>query len=256
LIPFKVVIPARYASTRLPGKPLLPLAGRPMVVHVCERAADAGADEVIVATDDRRIAEAVDTAGYVPLLTATHHASGTDRIAEVAEARGWADEAIVVNLQGDEPLMRSVMVAQVASDLAAHPDAAIATLATPIRESGQLADPNVVKVVCDQAGYACYFSRAPIPWHRDAFGAGIDALPEPGTYLRHVGLYAYRAGFLRRFVSWGACGLERTESLEQLRALWHGERIRVSVVSESPGAGVDTPEDVQRVERMLAGQAG
>lgn len=253
---FKVVIPARFASTRLPGKPLLPLAGRPMVVHVCECAAAAGAEEVTVATDDQRIVDAVTKAGYEAVLTAAHHASGTDRIAEVASRRGWSDDVLVVNLQGDEPLMPPELVGRVASDLAAHDDAAIATVATPIHEHRQLFDPNVVKVVLDAQGYAGYFSRAPIPWHRDEFLRGATILPAGIPYLRHLGLYAYRVGFLGRFVTWEPSVTEQAESLEQLRALWHGERIHVIVVTEPPGQGVDTQEDVERVERILRTQTG
>jgi 3-deoxy-manno-octulosonate cytidylyltransferase (CMP-KDO synthetase) len=225
-----------------------------MVLHVCERAAAAGAEEVIVATDDQRIADAVGHAGYGALLTAVEHASGTDRIAEVAAVRGWPEDALVVNLQGDEPLMPPALVGRVAADLADHDDAAIATIATPIHAHQQLFDPHVVKVVLDADGYAGYFSRAPIPWHRDEFLRGTTTLPAGVPYLRHLGLYAYRAGFLRRFVTWEPSVLERAESLEQLRALWHGERIHVTVVAEPPGQGVDTPDDVERVERILRAQ--
>jgi 3-deoxy-manno-octulosonate cytidylyltransferase (CMP-KDO synthetase) len=253
---FKVVIPARFASSRLPGKPLVPLAGRPMVLHVAERAAEAGAEEVIVATDDPRIAETVTRAGFAVGMTASHHPSGTDRIAEVVRRHGWPDDSVVVNLQGDEPLMPPSLIRQVAADLASHSRAVIATLATPILDRDILFDPHAVKVVRDAAGYACYFSRAPIPWHRDEFLRDTTRLPAGVDFLRHIGLYAYRAGFVQRFVDWPPAPLEAAESLEQLRALWHGEPIHVSIVAEPPGHGVDTPDDVRRVEQILLGQRG
>ena len=251
---FKVVIPARYASTRLPGKPLVELAGRAMILHVIDRAKEAGAGEVIVATDDGRVADAVARAGCPVEMTAAYHQSGTDRIAEVVSNQGWPADTLVVNLQGDEPLIPPSLVSQVAEDLATHEAAAIATLATPIDDRDLLFDPHVVKVVLDGAGYARYFSRAPIPWHRDEFLRDTTHLPAGVAFLRHIGLYAYRAGFLQRFVQWSPEPLELAESLEQLRALWHGEAIHVSVVREPPGHGVDTPDDVRRVEQILMGQ--
>lgn len=253
MIAFKVVIPARYGSTRLPGKPLRLLAGKSMVLHVCDRAMASGAEEICVATDDERIHSEVSAAGYPVMLTAPDHASGTDRIAEVARKKGWLEDTLVVNLQGDEPMMPADLIRRVAEDLAAHEDASIATLATPITARSDVFDPNQVKVVLDEAGYAAYFSRAPIPWHRDSFTDDRAAgLPESVTYLRHIGLYAYRVGFLRRFVQWPPALIERTESLEQLRALWHRERIHVSVTQRPPPHGVDTPQDVERMERLLA----
>lgn len=252
---FKVVIPARYGSTRLPGKPLRVLAGKPMVLHVCDRAAASGADDVVVATDDERIVAEVRDAGFEALMTAADHTSGTDRIAEVAETRGWPDEAVVVNLQGDEPLMPPMLVRRVAQDLALHPDASVATVATPFADRRALFDPNQVKVVLNADGFAGYFSRAPIPWHRDEFAGSGSVLPAGTPFLRHVGLYAYRVGFLHRFMGWEPAPTECAESLEQLRALWHGERIHVSVTDDPPPAGVDTPEDVARIELVLQDQS-
>lgn len=248
---FKVVIPARYASTRLPGKPLLEIAGKPMIQHVCERAGASGAEEVVVATDDQRIAEAVRGLGFEVCMTSSVHHSGTERIAEVVERLGWPEESIVVNLQGDEPAMPAALLAQVAHDMEAHPDAVVTTLSTPILEREVLFDPHVVKVVSDGAGYALYFSRAPIPWHRDEFLHPDQPLPDNGMFARHIGLYAYRAGFLVRYVAWPPSPLERAESLEQLRVLWHGARIHVSGAVEVPGHGVDTADDLKRVEAAL-----
>jgi len=251
---FRVVIPARYASTRLPGKPLADIGGRPMLAHVWQRAVESGAEQIVVATDDARIEAAARGFGAEVCLTRPDHQSGTDRIAEVAARHRWPDDAIVVNLQGDEPTLPPGLLRQVAAALTAHPDAAIATLAVPIAQRAELFDPNVVKVVADHAGYALYFSRAPIPWHRDSFPGGEGALPAGVAYWRHLGIYAYRAGFLARFVGWPPAPVEQCEALEQLRALWQGERIHVSLAREQPGAGVDTPEDLERVRRVLAGQ--
>jgi 3-deoxy-manno-octulosonate cytidylyltransferase (CMP-KDO synthetase) len=248
---FNVVIPARFASTRLPGKPLADLAGRPMIEHVWRQAVASGAAAVVVATDDARIEAVARAFGAAVSLTRTDHRSGTDRIAEVAEQLAWADDAIVVNLQGDEPTMPPALLRQVAGELAAHPDAALATLGVPITCRDELFDPNVVKAVTDRDGWALYFSRAPIPWHRDSFPDAVTLPPEV-SFLRHLGLYAYRAGFLRQFVGWAPAPLEACESLEQLRALWHGARIRLAVACEAPGPGVDTPEDLERVRRSHA----
>lgn len=248
---FRVVIPARYASTRLPGKPLAQIAGRPMLQHVWQRALESGAREIVIATDDARVESAARAFGAEVCLTSPSHQSGTDRITEVAERYGWPDEAIVVNLQGDEPTMPPALLRQVAEALAAHPDAAIATLAVPMRGREELFDPNVVKVVADRAGHALYFSRAPIPWHRGSFPDTTGALPPGVDYWRHLGIYAYRAGFLRRFVDWPPAAVEQCEALEQLRALWQGERIHVGLAAETPGTGVDTPEDLERVRRLL-----
>lgn len=252
---FKVVIPARYASTRLPGKPLLELAGRPMIEHVYRRAVESGAGEVVVATDDQRIADCVEDFGGQFCLTATTHRSGTDRIAEVAERLGWADDTIIVNLQGDEPAMPAELLRQVAEDMAIHTDAVVTTLSAALTDKALLFDPNVVKVVTDAAGYALYFSRAPIPWHRDEFVHEERPLPQESGFFRHIGLYAYRAGFLEQYVNWPPAPLEEAESLEQLRVLWHGSRIHVSQAHVEPGHGVDTAEDLQRAAIALSQSA-
>ncbi|AEF22849.1 3-deoxy-manno-octulosonate cytidylyltransferase [Pseudomonas fulva] len=248
---FTVVIPARYASTRLPGKPLQDIAGKPMVQHVWEQACKSGATQVVVATDDARIVEACKGFGAEVLLTRVDHNSGTDRLAEVAAALGLAADAIVVNVQGDEPLVPPSIIDQVAANLAGNPQAGIATLAEPIEDVAALFNPNVVKVASDLNGLALTFSRAPLPWARDAFAADRDALPAGVPYRRHIGIYAYRTGFLQDFVAWGPCWLENTECLEQLRALWHGVRIHVADALEAPPAGVDTQEDLDRVRRLL-----
>jgi 3-deoxy-manno-octulosonate cytidylyltransferase (CMP-KDO synthetase) len=238
---FHVIIPARYASSRFPGKPLADLGGRPMIARVCERAAASGAAGVHVATDDERIAAAVRAAGYAALLTRADHPSGTDRIAEAARQLGLGAEEVVVNLQGDEPLMDPQLVREVAAALGRDPDAAIATACHPLREAAERANPNVVKVVLDARHRALYFSRAPIPHPR-----------EPGgRWLRHAGLYAYRVGFLVEFAALEASPLEKTEALEQLRALWHGYRVAVVVSEREIPPGVDTPEDLEAVRRML-----
>ena len=249
---FTVVIPARYGSSRLPGKPLAEIAGRPMIQHVHERAMASGAAEVIVATDDERIAQAVAAFGGRALMTDPGHPSGSDRVAEVVGRLGLDDAAVVVNLQGDEPLMPATLIAQVAGDLERRPEIGMATLCVPIATTAELFDPHVVKVVMDREGYALYFSRAVIPWDREAFAVTTEALPEDAIHYRHVGLYAYRAGFIREYVAWPACDLERMESLEQLRVLWHGRRIHVAVATETPGPAVDTEADLQQVARILA----
>lgn len=247
---FKIVIPARHGSTRLPGKPLLPIAGRPMIVHVCERALEAGS-EVYLATDNARIRDAVAALPVRTVMTRPDHASGTERIAEVADKLGWSDEDIVVNLQGDEPLMRPDLIRRLAEALAGQGKAGAATLAAPIRNPAEVFDPSAVKTVVDRNGYALYFSRAPIPWHRASFDRSEVPLPEDFPWLRHIGIYAYSAGFLRRYVAWPASPLEAVEALEQLRILWHGERIRVLTVDEAPEAGVDTEADWRRVDGIL-----
>jgi len=247
---FRVVIPARYASSRLPGKPLADIGGRPMVLHVLERALQAGAESVTVATDDVRVQRVVEAAGYQALLTSPDHQSGTERLVEVAETLDWPDDALVVNVQGDEPLIDPALIREAARQLVLHDDAVMATLAHPIHDHADFVNPNVVKVVPDEAGYALYFSRAPIPWPRDAFSAR-QPMPHESGALRHIGLYAYRAGFLRIYASLGRSPLERHEMLEQLRVLWHGYRISLGVTPIAPAPGVDTPEDLERVRALF-----
>ncbi|MDO8938277.1 MAG: 3-deoxy-manno-octulosonate cytidylyltransferase [Methylicorpusculum sp.] len=248
---FKVVIPARYGSTRLPGKPLLSIAGKPMIVHVCERAQEAGADEVVVATDDTRIVDAVTRLGIKAVMTRPDHQSGTERIAEVAALAGWSGDTVVVNLQGDEPLIPPQYIRDAAYALAAQNHAGIATLAARIDDSDEIFNPNSVKVVLDKAGYALYFSRAPIPWDRAHFGAESKSMPVDSLYLRHIGLYAYTVNFLNRYCGWEASPIEAIESLEQLRILWHGDAVLVKTVDKTPEAGVDTEADLLRVEKAL-----
>ena len=248
---FVVAIPARYASQRLPGKPLLPIAGTPMVVHVVRRALAAGADEVVVATDDQRIARALAGSGVEVVMTRADHASGSDRLAECAVLRAWSDDTIVVNLQGDEPLAPVSGIRAVAATLASN-NAPMATLAVPLHDSAELFDPNVVKVVRDVRGNALYFSRAPLPWPRDAFAVDQDQLPDNVPFLRHIGIYAYRAGFLAQLAKLPRTPMETAESLEQLRALEHGHAIAVGLAPEPFPGGVDTPADLARVEAWLA----
>ncbi len=243
---FRIVIPARYASTRLPGKPLLPIAGRPMVEHVWRRALDTGASEVLIATDDDRIASVARAFGADVVMTSADHPSGTDRLAEVARSRHWADDAVIVNVQGDEPLLPPANVIQVAELLAAHPQAAIATLKTPINDADDFQDPNVVKVVSDLHERALYFSRAPIPWPRDA-----ERISSRAQAWRHIGLYAYRVGPLKQLANLAPSALEMTERLEQLRALENGLLIMIATAREVPGPGVDTPDDLVRVAALV-----
>lgn len=251
-LPFKVVIPARYASTRLPAKPLLDLGGKPMVVRVAERAALSGAEEVWVATDHPEVFAAARAHGVNVLMTRPDHPTGTDRLAEVVGLRGWNAESIVVNVQGDEPLIEPEVIARTAHQLAAS-GAAIATVAHPISEAADFFNPNVVKVVCRVDGDAAYFSRAPIPYARDHFALenGGETLPAGFPACRHVGLYAYRASFLQAYAGLAMAPTERFESLEQLRALWHGYRISVLLVGAAPAPGVDTPEDAERMRKLF-----
>ncbi|MFK8041477.1 3-deoxy-manno-octulosonate cytidylyltransferase [Congregibacter sp.] len=242
---FVVVIPARYASTRLPGKPLSDIAGKTMVQHVWERARTSAASQVVVATDDERIQDACSAFGAQCLMTRTDHASGTDRLAEVAGQLSLSDDQIVVNVQGDEPLIPSATIDQVASNLAKNASASIATLCEAITDVDVLCDPNAVKVVFDANGRGLYFSRATIPWPRDyQWESGV--MPE-GEWFRHIGLYGYRAGFLKRYTQWDPTPMEKKESLEQLRALYHGEEIHVEVACAPVPGGIDTPEDLGRV---------
>ena len=249
---FRVVIPARYAATRLPGKALMPLAGKPIVQWVYERANAAGAQEVLIATDDDLIVSAAHSFGAEAVMTAAAHASGTDRIAEVARARGWAPASVVVNVQGDEPLMPAALIQQVAALLARHAHADIATLASPITEVGEFLDPNTVKVVTDGAGRALYFSRAPIPWNRDGAPAGLASQRDLSGARRHIGIYAYRVAALLRLAALPVSALEASEKLEQLRALEDGFDIRVGDAVERPGPDVNTLADLERVRAQIA----
>lgn len=249
---FSVIIPARYASSRFPGKPLADLCGKPMVVHVAEQARASGAAEVVVATDHPGIAKAVAKHGFAAMITRKDHESGTDRIAEVAARRRLRPGTIIVNVQGDEPLIEPALIREVAATLARHRAAKMATACHPIRDARELANPNVVKVVLDRAGYALYFSRAPIPYARDAFARGIRKVPPRLPVYRHLGIYAYRAAFLKTFTRLEPVAIERAEALEQLRALAYGHRIAVTVTRRSPHPGVDTPADLRRARRALA----
>lgn len=250
---YTIVIPARYASSRLPGKPLLELAGKSMLQRVWERASVSRAERVLVATDDERIHDAATGFGAEVLLTRDDHASGTDRLSEVIEILDLTNEEIVVNVQGDEPLIPPDVIDQVADNLAAEPEASIATLCEAIEDPGQLRNPNVVKVVTDARGMALYFSRACIPWPR-AYDWSSASMPE-GEWYRHIGLYAYRAGFLRRYTAWEAAPPETSESLEQLRALYAGEKIHVATACATVPAGVDTLADLEALRARLARHA-
>ena len=250
---FKVVIPARFASSRLPGKPLLDIAGKPMIAHVYERACLSAATEVVVATDDARIEAAMQAFGARVVMTSAEHPSGTDRLQEVVKKLGWADDEIVVNVQGDEPLIPPSVINQVAANLAQANGAGIATLAEPLTDAVQLFNPNIVKLVRDINDYALYFSRAPMPWARDLFAKDQSALPDIPLYYRHLGIYAYRVRFLHDYVSWPPSALEQVEALEQLRALYHGVKIHVAVTAEELPPGVDTQADLDRVRALLAG---
>ena len=249
---FRVVVPARRAATRLPDKPLRLLGGEPLVRRVARRALECGAEEVLVAVDDPEVAAVLEGLPVRAVMTSPRHRSGTERIAEVAGREGWPDGTIVVNVQGDEPFLPPSLPQQAAEALAARPEADVATLCTPLLDGPELADPHVVKVVLDAQGFALYFSRAPVPWHREGFAEGVPPLLPAGCpWWRHVGLYAYRAGFLRRYAGWGPAPVEQAEALEQLRALWHGARIYVDEARELPGPGIDTEADLLRAEAIL-----
>lgn len=243
-----LVIPSRFGSTRLPGKPLRLIAGKPMIQHVYERAAKSSFETIIIATEDEKIEACCIEFGATVCMTAKDHETGSDRLAEVVKRYGWSDDTIVVNLQGDEPLTPIENLYQVADNLAANTVADIATLATPLLDDEEYTNPNVVKVVADKKGLALYFSRAPIPFQRDV---GIAS-----TYFaqRHIGIYAYRASFLKAFAKMETCPLEDLEKLEQLRAMWYGSRIHVDVAKEIPGHGVDTEEDLIAVEKVILSQ--
>lgn len=250
---FTVIIPARFASTRLPGKPLADILGKPMIIHVLEQALKSGAKRVIVATDNQDVMKVVEQAGGEACLTSDKHNSGTERLAEVIDKYNFPDDEIIVNVQGDEPLVPPIIITQVADNLAnGKADTGMATLAVPIRDVEEAFNPNAVKVLTDCDGHALYFSRATIPWDRDRFAESKEDIGD--FYLRHIGIYAYRAGFIRRYVNWQPTKLEQIEMLEQLRVLWYGEKIHVDVAKEIPAVGVDTPEDLERVKAVLSGQ--
>ncbi|MEX0446001.1 3-deoxy-manno-octulosonate cytidylyltransferase [Xenorhabdus sp. SGI246] len=246
---FTVIIPARFASSRLPGKPLADIHGKPMIVRVMERVIRSGAHRVIVATDNQAVFDAVAAEGGEVCMTSENHHSGTERLAEVIDKYQFADDEIIVNVQGDEPLIPEQIIKQVADNLAAS-DAGMATLAVQIQDAGEAFNPNVVKVVMDAQGYALYFSRATIPWERDHFMHSKETIGD--NFLRHIGIYAYRAGFIRRYVQWMPSPLENIEMLEQLRVLWYGEKIHVAKALQAPGAGVDTPEDLDAARKAFA----
>ena len=248
---FYVVIPARYASSRLPAKPLKDIAGKPMIQHVYERARESAATQVIIATDDERIEQAARAFGATVCMTSADHQSGTDRLQEVVSQLGLPDDAIVVNVQGDEPLIPPAVINQVAQNLAGDSSASVATLCEPIELVEDFCNPNIVKVVMDAHGRALYFSRAPIPYPRDAFAGEGRALPEDFVARRHIGIFAYRVGLLHRFVTWDQAPLERFESLEQLRVMWQGESIHVAEACRPVPGGVDTELDLDRVRRLL-----
>jgi len=252
-VAFHVVIPARHASTRLPGKPLLPIAGKPMVIRVAEQAAQSGAQQIWIATDHHAIANVVHEHGFKACLTKESHASGTDRIAEVVEQRAWPDDTIVVNVQGDEPLIPPALIRAVAEHLHRHPECAIATACHAIHDESAFRNPNIVKVVLGKNSNALYFSRAPIPWPRDAVAHG-QPLPSGLPVLRHIGIYAYRASFLRAYGQLAPTPIEQFEALEQLRALYHGYKIGVFVAEQAPPGGVDTEQDLHAVREFFSTQ--
>ena len=245
---FTVLVPARLASTRLPGKPLLDIGGLPMVVRVARQAQRSGAQRVVVATDAHEVAAVCEAHAVAHVMTRADHASGSDRLAEACEILGLDGGHIVVNVQGDEPLIEPALIARCAQLLDEHTDCPVGTVAHEIHDAGDWLNPNVVKVVLDAAGRALYFTRAPVPFFRDGKPGALPTDPAP---LRHLGLYAYRAGFLRRFPKLKQAPMERTEALEQLRVLWHGERIAVHITDSAPGTGVDTPQDLERVRGLF-----
>lgn len=247
-----VIIPARFDSSRLPGKPLLDICGKPLIQHVYEQAIGGNASQVIIATDDDRIQATASGFGATVCMTRKEHLSGTDRLAEVVRRLDINDDEIVVNLQGDEPMMPAVLLDQVAEALKASSSASISTLCEPITRSEQVFDPNIVKVVTDHAGHALYFSRAPIPWWRDKYNHTTSAAVAPDTCFRHIGLYAYRVGFLKIFPQLPVCELEQAECLEQLRALFYGHRIKVDIASINAGIGIDTPADLDKVRLIFS----
>ncbi len=250
MIAFHVVIPARFSSTRLPGKPLLLIGGKPMVVRVAEQAAQSGAQQIWIATDHQPIMAAMHEHGFKACMTKADHPSGTDRIAEVVAQHNWPDDTIVVNVQGDEPLIPPQLILAVARHLHDHPECAIATACHPIHDEASMRNPNIVKAVLDKDGNAMYFSRAPIPYPRDAF-ASNSPLPANMSVLRHIGIYAYRASFLRAYSQLAPTAIEQIEALEQLRALWHGYKIGVTITQDAPPSGVDTEADLLLARKIF-----
>ncbi|WP_100751903.1 3-deoxy-manno-octulosonate cytidylyltransferase [Vibrio salilacus] len=248
---FTVVIPARYQSTRLPGKPLAEIGGKPMIEWVYGQAIQAGAKSVIIATDDHRVEQAVKGFGGQVCMTSPNHESGTERLAEVVKKMAIPDEHIIVNVQGDEPLIPPSIISQVAENLA-NSQAPMATLAVEITDQAEVFNPNAVKVLTNKDGYAMYFSRATIPWDRDNFASNDKVIAQP--LMRHIGIYAYRAGFINTYINWQPTAVEKIECLEQLRVLWYGEKIHVAVAKQAPAAGVDTPEDLEVVRHIIANQ--
>lgn len=255
MLDFKVVIPSRFASTRLPGKPLLDIGGIPMVIRVAQQAALSGAHQIVIATDHQPIIDTAHKYGFQACMTRSDHASGTDRIAEVALQLQWKDDTIVVNVQGDEPLIPPLLIQAVAQHLYDHPQCVIATACHPIHDEASIRNPNIVKAVLDKDGNALYFSRAPIPWSRDAYAQGE---PTPGDVqvLHHIGIYAYRASFLKAFCKLAPALIEKVEALEQLRALYHGYKIGVAITADAPPCGVDTEQDLQIARQFFKNQSG
>lgn len=249
---YKIVIPARYGSSRLPGKPLINLAGKPMIQHVYERAKATEASEIVIATDDQRIFDVAQGFGAEVVMTSVDHENGTERIAEVASLKGWPENTVIVNLQGDEPLIPVELIQLTAQGLILNPQAGISSLCTQIKDVKDFFNPNVVKVVMDNLGFALYFSRAPIPWDRDLYKQDQQLLSEIAPAYRHIGMYGYRVGFLNEYQDMVTTPIERAESLEQLRALCFGVKIHMSVIEKAPGHGVDTFEDIAMVEQQLA----
>lgn len=249
---YKIVIPARYGSSRLPGKPLVSLAGKPMIQHVYERALATGVEDIVIATDDQRIFDMAQGFGAHVVMTSVDHENGTERIAEVAQKLDWSGDDVIVNVQGDEPLIPRELIELTAKGLLEHPEAGMSSLCTPIESAEDAFDPNAVKVVLDNAGFAMYFSRAPIPWDRDLYKEGQTKVTQVAPVYRHIGMYGYRVSFLQQYSSMEMTALEQAECLEQLRALCYGVKIHMGVIDEPPGHGVDTPDDVARVEAQLA----
>lgn len=245
---YTVIIPARYASTRLPGKPLADIAGKPMVIRVMEQAQQSNATRVIIATDNQQVFDVVKQFGGEVILTSDKHNLGTERLAEVINTYQFADDEVIVNVQGDEPLIPPMIIDQVAENLVKY-QTGMATLSVPITSVEEAFNPGAVKVVTDKDGYALYFSRATIPWERDRFAVGLDSIGD--FYTRHIGIYAYRAGFIRRYIDWKPSSLEQIEMLEQLRVLWYGERIHVELAKQIPEIGIDTPEDLEKVRALF-----